>query len=38
MLRNPSPSPAAVSFTFPTAGTVSATLSPFEIRFSTDLT
>lgn len=38
MLRNPSPSPAAVSFTFPAAGTVSATLSPFEIRFSTDLT
>ena len=36
MLRNPSPSPAAVSFTFPAAGTVSATLSPFEIRFSTE--
>lgn len=38
MLRNPSPSPASVSFTFPAAGTVSATLSPFEIRFLTDLT
>lgn len=38
MLRNPSPSPASVSFTFPAAGTVSATLSPYEIRFSTDLT
>lgn len=36
MLRNPSPSPAAVSFTFPAAGNISATLSPYEIRFSTE--